>query len=78
MPCGYFDAESMQVMAEFRERVSGDPLEEHMESFPDAFLMGKVEKTWQTAAAGIYHNWLRYTAAKKTERTSLATLAQAG
>jgi homoserine O-succinyltransferase len=78
MPCGYFDAESMQVMAEFRERVSGDPLEEHMESFPDAILMGKVEKTWQTSAAGIYHNWLRYTAAKKTERTSLATLAQAG
>jgi homoserine O-succinyltransferase len=78
MPYGYFDTESLQVMAEFRERVSRDPLEEHMESFPDAYLMGKVEKTWQTAALSIYQNWLRYMAAKKSERRSVTALAQAG
>jgi homoserine O-succinyltransferase len=78
MPCGYFDAESAQVLEQFRERASRDPREEHMESFPDAFLMGGVEKTWQSAAVSIYQNWLRYTAAKKTERASLVALAQAG
>jgi homoserine O-succinyltransferase len=77
MPHGYFSKESAELLSGFRERLSRDPREEHMESFPDTHFASKLEKTWHAAAVGVYQNWLRYTATKKAERTSVAAIAQA-
>lgn len=78
MPYGYFDEDSSHLITDFREWVSLDPREDHMECFPDALLAGKIENTWHTTAVTIYGNWLRYVAARKSERRSVAALARAG
>jgi homoserine O-succinyltransferase len=78
MPFGYFDENSSHLVTDFREWVSLDPREDHMECFPDALLAGKIEKTWHTTAVTIYRNWLRYMADRKSDRRSVAALARAG
>lgn len=78
LPCGYFDEESTRLMTEFRERVSSDPSEEHMKTFPDDVPMSSLEKTWNDSAVKIYQNWLQYISARKSERSSVSAFAQAG
>jgi homoserine O-succinyltransferase len=60
MPKGYFDAAATKLLAEFQDAAMGDPREGLMEGFPEAAVVGTVQKTWHASATGIYHNWLRY------------------
>jgi homoserine O-succinyltransferase len=74
MPKGYFDEASSKVVSEFRERVLADRREEWMESFPEASLAGKLEKTWHPSATAIYRNWLRYVISNKADRREISAL----
>jgi homoserine O-succinyltransferase/O-acetyltransferase len=78
MPCGYFDRDSAELVAKFRDRVSQEPRQEQIESFPEAALINKLQRSWQSSAVRVYQNWLSHVAAKKTERTSVIALAKAG
>ena len=65
MPKGYFDEVSTQLLTSFQQSVESERRLESMEVFPEAELMGRLKKTWQSSATGIYANWFDYVASKK-------------
>jgi homoserine O-succinyltransferase len=65
MPEGYFDVASTALLTTFREFVESDRREELIESFPEAALVGGLQKTWQSSATTIYSNWLGYLCSKQ-------------
>lgn len=65
MPKGYFDEASVLLLRTFQQTVESERREESMESFPEAALVGRLKKTWQSSAMGIYANWFDYVASKK-------------
>ncbi len=67
MPKGYFDAPATRLLTDFRDLALSDRREDLMESFPEAAVAGTLQKTWQTSATSIYHNWLRYVLLNKSE-----------
>jgi homoserine O-succinyltransferase len=75
MPQGYFDAASASLLNDFREVALSERREELIEGFPDAAVVGKLQKTWHSSAATVYRNWLQYVVAKKAERTAFPALA---
>jgi homoserine O-succinyltransferase/O-acetyltransferase len=60
MPKGYFDEASAQLLTSFRESVESERREELMEGFPEAILVGRLHRTWQSSATAIYSNWFCY------------------
>jgi homoserine O-succinyltransferase len=75
MPKGYFDAGATSLLATFREVVESDRREELMESFPEPAIVGNLQKTWQSSAASIYGNWLRYMLSKRLDLSTLSVTA---
>jgi homoserine O-succinyltransferase/O-acetyltransferase len=67
MPKGYFDGGSTQLLTEFRDVVLSDRREELMDAFPEAALVGTLQKTWHSSATSVYRNWLRYVLSKKED-----------
>jgi homoserine O-succinyltransferase/O-acetyltransferase len=78
MPHGYFNAEATKLIADFRERASCDLREELMQAFPEAAIADNLQNTWRSSATRIYHNWLQYIVAKKTDRSLFAAMAGVG
>jgi homoserine O-succinyltransferase len=78
MPHGYFNPEATKLMADFRERASGDMRDEIMESFPNCAAIDTIQNTWQPSAVRVYQNWLHYLAAQKSDRSTVASLARVG
>jgi len=74
MPKGYFDAAAVKLAADFRELGLSDRREELMEGFPEAALVGSLQKTWLSAAVSIYRNWLRYVAMKKADASAFPAM----
>jgi len=73
MPKGYFNAVAMRLLTEFRDVVVSDRREALMEGFPDAGLVGTLQKTWHSSATAIYRNWLQYLMLKKTDASAFPT-----
>ncbi len=67
MPEGYFDFASERLVADFRDVLLSDRREELMEGFPEAALVGTLQRTWHSSATSIYRNWLNYMVSKKAE-----------
>jgi homoserine O-succinyltransferase len=67
MPRGFFDAGATSLLATFREVVESDRREELMQGFPEAALVGNLQKSWQSSAASIYGNWLHYVISKRLD-----------
>jgi homoserine O-succinyltransferase/O-acetyltransferase len=62
-PYNYLDASASNLLAEFRERVGSNRLEDLIAQFPDG-VAGTLQNKWQLSAACIYRNWLRYLSSK--------------
>jgi homoserine O-succinyltransferase len=71
MPKGYFDASGEMLAKDFRslthDRQSSIAPEELMATFPEAALVGALQKAWHSSSTTIYRNWLRYIVSKKAE-----------
>jgi len=65
MPKGYFERESACMLNSFKTLVGSDRDEKLIDSFPEAAVLGRLQKTWQSSATGIYNNWLRYLLSKR-------------
>jgi homoserine O-succinyltransferase len=71
MPFGYFDSAAAKLLSEFRECVLANPSEELFAQFPEAGAAVALQGSWQTSAANVYRNWLRYLVSRKTGASSL-------
>jgi homoserine O-succinyltransferase len=78
MPKGYFDATSANLLTDFRDSVLSDRREQLMEGFPEAALVGTLQKTWQSSATSIYSNWLQHVLINKAETLTFPALAPVG
>jgi homoserine O-succinyltransferase len=76
MPKGYFDAAGETLVDNFRDSVVVDRREELMAGFPEAALIGALQKSWDSSAVGIYRNWLRYVASAKADVAKLPAGAE--
>jgi homoserine O-succinyltransferase len=77
MPEGYFGAEAVRALADFRKMVEADPREDLLAKFPQAAVTRALQGTWQASAATVYRNWLQYLVSKRTNARTLSTLAPA-
>jgi homoserine O-succinyltransferase len=64
-PAGYFDRDSEEVLAAFRNRVIDAKREELLAEFPTARVEANLANKWRPAAVNIYRNWLKYLWAEK-------------
>ncbi|MBV9574154.1 MAG: homoserine O-succinyltransferase, partial [Acidobacteriales bacterium] len=71
LPRGYFDAQTTQLLNQFRQTAEPSPKEELMNSFPEAALV-IPGNTWRSSAAQIYRNWLQHLLSGKTRRSVCA------
>ena len=60
MPRGYFDRETADAFAAFRQRAVQNRSLDLLSSFPAAQAEGKLEHAWRAPAMRIYANWLSY------------------
>jgi homoserine O-succinyltransferase/O-acetyltransferase len=65
LPHGYFDAEALRLIEQFRRRAESAPNPELLSEFPMAALAAGLEARWQPGAVAIYRNWLKYVATAK-------------
>ena len=79
MPKGYFDAAGERLATEFRDGLVADSpserREELMDSFPEAGLVGTLQKTWQSSSTSIYRNWLCYVMSEKEDVSKFSAVA---
>jgi homoserine O-succinyltransferase len=75
MPKDYFDATSARLLNDFREVALSERREELIEGFPEAAVLGTLQKTWHSSAATVYRNWLQYVVTKKAELTTFPSMA---
>ena len=68
LPRGYFDDDTVELLASVRARALSNRREALLAAFPTALLAGSVSNTWRPAAALIYRNWLSYICAQKDRR----------
>lgn len=75
-PHGYFDANSMDLLAGFRELAVNDRREELMALFPEEEISASLKNTWRKSATSLYANWLQYMASRKAQRETNRTFAR--
>lgn len=75
MPRGYFDAESTELLSEFREKAMTSGSAEAMKSFPDQAIARRLTSPWHAAAACVYRNWLHFVASGEFKRVASASTA---
>jgi homoserine O-succinyltransferase len=68
MPCGYFNADTVDALTALRERALSDPREDMFEDLPIALMAGKITNTWCSTASRVYRNWLLYLCEQKDRR----------
>jgi homoserine O-succinyltransferase len=78
MPKGYFDAAGAKLLTDFRNVVLSNRREDLMSGFPEAAVVGTLQKTWQSSATIIYRNWLQYVLMKKAETPAFAPAVRVG
>ena len=75
MPKGYFDTAAARLLTDFREVAQSNRQEQVMDRFPDAAVVGTLEKRWHLSAATVYRNWLQYVVTNKADLTAFPALA---
>jgi homoserine O-succinyltransferase len=68
MPEGYFDRETADVFAAFRDRSETNRRPDLLADFPTALAEKKISNTWHSVSARIYGNWLAYLHAQNQRR----------
>lgn len=67
LPKGYFGAEAVGLLSEFRANALMNRSESLMADFPDAPIARALKKTWHLPATRVYRNWLHYLVSRKTD-----------
>ena len=67
-PQGYFDAETADAMAAFRERAIRDPHQALLADFPTVLAERRLTNRWHPVAERLYGNWLEYLYSLKQRR----------
>jgi homoserine O-succinyltransferase/O-acetyltransferase len=75
LPQGYFDEAASGLLEDFRSRAVADPVDGMLAQFPEAAVAATVQNIWQKAGIQVYRNWLEYLGSKKSEGSTLASLA---
>ena len=65
MPTGYFDADAVFALGEFRERVLSNRGSDLIAHFPTAAAESRLRHGWRELAVRIYSNWIEYLARRK-------------
>jgi homoserine O-succinyltransferase/O-acetyltransferase len=74
MPHGYFDADAIQLLADFQMAALAQPHPEQLAFFPET-VVETLQNTWKSSATCIYRNWLQYMLTKKAEASPFAAVA---
>jgi homoserine O-succinyltransferase len=74
MPDGYFPAEAVALLDQFRERALAERSPSLLEQFPFAGVAARVTNTWRPAAVALYRNWLDYIATVRTRSAEEVSL----
>ena len=77
MPHGYFDAGAAKLLNDFREHALTQQDEKAMATFPEAAVVGTLQKTWHSSANRVYSNWLRYVTSNKAGQSVFPPLTGA-
>jgi homoserine O-succinyltransferase len=72
MPKGYFDSAATRILNDFQSIASSRRQQETATLFPESVLVDGLQNTWQSSAASVYRNWLRYVESRKTGTLSVA------
>ena len=67
LPRGYFSADAVAVLAEFREQALAQRGAALLESFPFARVAAGLENTWRSSAVAMYRNWLSFISARRVQ-----------
>jgi homoserine O-succinyltransferase len=68
MPEGYFDDETVAILADLRKRALVDRREELLADFPLAMAAERVMNNWRPGGESLYRNWLGYLAWEKKQK----------
>jgi homoserine O-succinyltransferase len=74
MPVGYFDPVATQLLKDFQCFALANRREETVELFPEAGVVKGLQNTWQSAAASVYRNWLKYVELRKSATLPITAL----
>jgi homoserine O-succinyltransferase/O-acetyltransferase len=74
MPRNYFCDAAVGLLSRFQESARSNRCEEMIESFPESVFAG-LKRTWESAAFGVYRNWLHCLASRKAETSALTSLS---
>jgi homoserine O-succinyltransferase len=74
LPHGYFSAQALRLIDDFRRRAESARDGGLLADFPMAALIAGLEARWQPGAVAIYRNWLEYVALA-TDRTRKPAVA---
>jgi homoserine O-succinyltransferase len=69
VPQGYFESDSIEMLAEFRARAMAHRDKDLLTEFPAEPLEARLLNTWRPLATQLYGNWLAYLGAQKKRRT---------
>ncbi len=77
MPHGYFDSGAAKLLNEFREHALTQRDEKTVTAFPEAAVVGTLQKTWHSSANRVYRNWLQYVESNKSDKSVFPPLTGA-
>jgi hypothetical protein len=75
MPRCYFDQQTMDALSELQEKAISGCREDLLAGLASALDGKAIARTWRSAAALLYNNWLVYVGAQKEHRAPQAKLA---
>lgn len=75
MPRGYFDQHTMDALTALQEKAISGCREDLVAGLASALDGKAMARTWRSAAALLYNNWLVYVSAQKEHRAPRAQLA---
>ena len=74
MPDGYFPAEAVALLEQFKDRAMTERSPSLLEQFPFAGVAARLANTWRPAAVTLYRNWLDYIATVRTRSAEEVSL----
>ena len=78
MPSGYFDDNTVKLLANFKDRALSDRRKELLASFPVDRAATNLKNCWHFAAKRIYRNWILYMSARSQGQKQTVGIGRAG
>lgn len=78
LPKGYFCSSAADLLARFEERALRQRNEDLLAELPYSALEGTLQNGWHVTGVGIYRNWLRFIASRKSKASKYFAVRAAG